>query len=310
MTRRTIQATLLIACTIFFLAAGTAAAASRIALLITMDEGPFKEAVAGFNDYLGAQGVPPTYEVFSLEGNSAKVGPALQKIKQGRFDLIFTLGALATETAVKEIKDTPIIAGLILRPDILKKAPNATGVALEFSLETQFSVMRKMLPRAHTVGVIYSPQENLKKIEQAAAIARSMGLELEEQEVSSPQDVPAALDRLAQKADVLWGVPDTLVLSPQLAKPILLFQFRNSIPFAGPSATWVKAGALYSLDYDYRELGAQCAAMAQKVLQGAQPNVIPVQAPRSVKYSLNLNTARMIKVVLPDDIVRGAFHMY
>ena len=135
-------------------------------------------------------------------------------------------------------------------------------------------------------------------------------MKLESQEVSAPQDVPAALERLAQKADVLWGVADALVLSPQLAKPILLFSFRNSIPFIGPSAPWVKAGALYSLDYDYRELGSQCAEIALKVLRGEAPNDISPDYPRTIKYSLNLNTARMMKITLPDELVRGALHTY
>lgn len=287
-----------------------AASGRRIALFISMEEGPFKEAVAGFRDYLDNQGMKPDYELFSLEGNSAKAGPAVQKIKQGGFDLIFTLGALATETALREITETPIVAGLILRTTTLKKSPNATGVGLECPPEMQFGWIRKILPEAHTIGVLYNPQENRVRIEAAAKAAQKMGLKLEGQEVSVPQDIPAALERLSQKADVLWGVADTVVLSPPLAKPILLFSFRNSIPFIGPSATWVKAGALWSLDSDYRDVGAQCAGLAEKILNGAAPGELDPEFPRSVNYSLNMNTARMMKIAIPDDVVKRALHAY
>jgi putative ABC transport system substrate-binding protein len=297
-------------CMALALPGGNAVAADRIAVLLSMDEGPFSEALAGFRDHLGKQDPQPGYDVFNLEGSAAKAGPAVRKIKEGGFTLILTLGALATDAAVREITDVPIVAGLILRTDALKKAPNATGVGLEFPLETQLSWIRRMLPEARTVGVIYSPQENRKMMESAARIAQTLGLVLERQEVSVPQDVPAALNRLSRKADVLWGVADTLVLSPQLAKPILLFSFRNSIPLIGPSAAWVKAGALYSLDWDYRDLGAQCGEMARQVLHGVPPGSIPAAVPRKVLYSVNRNTAQQMKITIPGQFLQGARNVF
>ena len=293
-----------------FLFVGEAVANDKIALLISLEEGPFKEVVAGFSEYLGKQGAQTTYDLFSLEGSATKTSAAIKKIGQNKYSLILSLGALATDAAVKDVVDTPIVAGLILKADALKKAPNATGVGLDFSLETQLSWIQKVLPGAHTIGVLYSPQENKKKIEMAARVAQKLGLKLEAQEVSSPQDVPSALERLAKKADVLWGLADTLVLTPQSAKPILLFSFQNSIPFIGPSTMWVKAGALYSLDYDYRELGAQCGELALKALKGARAGDIPPDVPRSIKYSLNMTTARALKIRLDDNLVQGALHTY
>ena len=307
---RAIISAALFACLAFSPARGGASAGERIAVLISLDEAPFQETLAGFREHISRQGLQPEYEIFSLEGNVSAAGPVLKKIRNGGFTLVLTLGSLATDSAVKEIADIPIVAGLILRTDALKKAPNATGVGLEFPLETQLSWMRRMLPEARTVGVIYSPQENRKKIEAAARIARTLGLELEQQEVSAPQDVPAALNRLSQKADVLWGVADTLVLSPQLAKPILLFSFRNSIPFIGPSAAWVKAGALYSLDWDYKDLGAQCAEMALQVLRGVPPGSIPAAVPRKVLYSVNRNTAQQMKITISEQFLQGARNVF
>ncbi len=307
---RTFVTLTLTLCMALALPAGNAVAAERIAVLLSMDEGPFSEALAGFRDVLGKQGPQPGYDVFNLEGDASKARPVIRKIKDGGFTLILTLGALATDAAVRDITDVPIVAGLILRTDALEKAPNATGVGLEFPLETQFAWLRRILPDARTVGVIYSPRENRKKVESAARIAQTLGFVLERQEISAPQDVPAALNRLSQKADVLWGVADTLVLSPQLAKPILLFSFRNSIPFVGPSAAWVKAGALYSLDWDYRDLGAQCGEMALQVLHGVPPSSIPAAVPRKVLYSVNRNTAQQMKITISEQLLQGARNVF
>jgi len=294
----------------FLLNGGTSVASEKIVLLISLEEAPFKQTVAGFNEYLTKQGIQASYEMYSLEGDSARVGPAIQKIKQSNAKLVFALGSLATDAALRELPDIPIVAGLVLRTDNLKQKANATGVGLEFPLETQFEWMRRFLPQAHTIGVIYNPEENQKRIDSAARIAKKQGLRLAAQQIHEPQDVPAALNNLSKGADVLWGVADSLALSPQIAKNILLFSFRNSIPFVGPSSTWAKAGALYSLDWDYADLGAQCGEMAHKVLTGALPSSIPVEMPRKVMYSVNLFTARQLKISLPDDLVRGALHTY
>jgi putative ABC transport system substrate-binding protein len=300
----------LILLAVVVLCSGTAHAAERIVLLISSDDAPYKEAVAGFNEYLSKQGLQPTYELISLGGDASKAGASIQKIKLGRFDLIFALGSLATDSVAREINDTPIIAGLVLRPEPLKKGSNITGVSIEFPLDLQFTWIQKMVPQAKTIGVVYSPDENKKKIEAAAKLAQKLGLKLEAQEIRATQEVPDALERLSKRAQILWGAPDSIALSMQMAKPILLFSLQNSIPFAAPSSMWVKAGALYSLDCDYKDVGAQCGEMAVKVLKGASPASLQPETPRTITYSINMNTARTMKLVIPDDVVRGAKQTY
>jgi len=285
---------------------GPARAAERIAVIVSSDDAPYKEAVGGFHEHLAKQGLQPTYEFLNLGSDPSRARATMQKVKQGGYTLIFTLGSLATDAAAREIGDLPIVAGLILRTDGLKKVPNLTGVALDLPVDVQLAWIQKILPQARTIGVVYNPEENKKKIESAAKAAQKMGLTLETQEVRSSQEVPDALARVAKRAQILWGVADSTVTSPQMARAILLFSVQNSIPVAGPSVTWARAGALYSLDSDYRDIGAQCGEMAAKVLKGAAPQTIPPETPGTVKYSLNLNAARQMKLSLPDEILHGA----
>ena len=137
-----------------------------------------------------------------------------------------------------------------------------------------------------------------------------MGLNLEAQEVRVPQELPAALKNLSSRADVLWGISDQLVLNPQTARHILLFSFRNQIPFIGLSSNWVKAGALYSLGWDYTDLGMQCGSMAYAVLQGADVRSISPATPRTVKYCVNQKTARNIKIDIPKSLLTYAEEVY
>lgn len=290
--------------------AGAAAAGEKIAVVLGHQEPPFIEAIGGIQGFLQQQGVQADYEVYRLGGDAAAIGKTVEQIKNSGVRLVLTLGSLATESAAKRITDVPIIACLVMRPESLRKSPNVTGVWLEFPIEVQLAWLRTVLPRARNIGVIYNPRENQQWIEAAARIAEDKGMNLVAREVRGPQDMPAALDALSREADVLLGVADSVALSPQMARPVLLFSFRNSIPFIGPSPTWVKAGAIHSLDWDYADLGAQAGEMALKALGGTPPHEIPPAPPRKVLYSLNLKTAQQMNITFPEQIVRGARRTY
>jgi len=282
----------------------------KVVIIVSENGVPFSEALAGFQQVLRKQAGQGGWEIYQLEGDPANAAQAVQKAKKTGAGLVFTLGSLATEAALKEMVNTYVIAGLVLRADVLKKAPNATGVILEFSFETQFKWMHNFFPNIRTIGVIYNSMENQGKIEAAAIVAERMGLKLETQKIQVPQDLPHALERIAKRADVLWGVADSLVLTPQTAKQVLLFSFQNHIPFVGLSSAWVKAGAFYSLDWDYKDLGMQCGEMALKILQGTPAGALTPATPRKLIYSVNLNTARHMKIEVPEALRRNAHSLF
>jgi putative ABC transport system substrate-binding protein len=187
---------------------------------------------------------------------------------------------------------------------------NTTGVTLDFPLETQFMMLRRFLPEERFVGVLYNPQENGDLIPNASKHANKHKFILVAEEVVLPRDLPAAMDKLVDEVDVLWSVTDRTVMRPQTARQILLFSYRNRIPLVGLSSKWVKSGALYSLDRDYEDIGAQCGEMAIKVLNGSSVDTIPPETPRKLLYSINLKTARHMKLKLPDSLINNASNLY
>jgi putative ABC transport system substrate-binding protein len=194
--------------------------------------------------------------------------------------------------------------------DYFKKSSNVTGVILEFPIESQFKWLQHIVPKNRNVGTIYNPGENRERIETASRIALKMGLGFEAHGIIDPKGLPEALIKLSKKSDVFWGIPDALVLNSQTVKHILLFSFQNRIPFIGLSPPWVKAGALYSLSWDYIDIGMQCGEMALKIFQGLSVQSIPTATPRKVGYVLNLTTANHMKIKVSDDLIRGAYQIF
>ncbi|MBI4848827.1 MAG: ABC transporter substrate-binding protein [Nitrospirae bacterium] len=282
----------------------------RVAVLLSHDALPYSSALEGFRENLSASKASVRYDIYPLKGDVSKAAQAVEDIKKKNYHLIYSLGTLAADTVLEKITDVPVITGLTMGTDKLSKSLNATGVVLDFSVRTQFEIMKRFLPEVKTVGTIYGYSQIQQMIDTAGHVAKEMNFRLEVRKISSPGEIPAALDAISNKADVFWGINDNMVFTPETAKHILLFSYRNRIPFIGLSSEWVKAGALYSLDRDYKSIGAQCGEMALKILSGSSVSSIPVAAPRTVIYSLNLKTAEHMKINFPETVVKNAFKIY
>ena len=278
----------------------------RIAVIVSQDAAPYQEALEGFKSFLESQGANPQWDVQELHGDGTLASAALQRARQDRPALVLALGSLGAQSAVREVRDIPIVAGLVLNAGDTAKAPNAAVVVLEFPVETELRFLQRLLPGRQNIGVLFNPSENQARIDAAARAAGALGLTLHARKVESPKDISDAFESLNKGADVFWGVADQVVLNPQTVRPILLFSLRNRIPFVGLSATWVKAGALYALDRDYNDIGLQCGEVALKILQGAAPSSIAPVTPRKVVYSVNLKTARLLKLDIGAPVLQAA----
>lgn len=284
------------------------ASRSRIVVVRSSKAVPYEEATAGVQQALQQHGVQVPIDLYTLDGDTDKMSAAFGHLAPD--DILVTLGALALQRVRAVVSTRPLVAGMLLSTEGLQSLPNATAVSLEFPWEVQVQWLRRVLPHIRTLGVLYNPKDNQRRIEAARQAARGLGFTVETQEVHDAKDLPAALASLGKRVEVLWGVVDDLVLNPQTAQQILLFSFQNRLPLIGLSAAWVKAGALYALEWDYTDIGQQCGEMVVQILHGAQARTLPIAAPRKVLYTLNQKTARHMKIDLAESLVRGAREVF
>lgn len=280
----------------------------HILVLLSHDAAPYRAALKGFRQALAQHGVDAIVEEVDLQQHEREASALLQKAKRER--VVITLGTAATEAALAENRSLSIVAGLILNVELLGKAGNATGVVLQIPPKVQFEWMQRVLRPSAKVGVLYNPQENQQRVEEAQRAAHEDRFELLAFQVTAPQLLPSALENAVSRSDALWVIPDSLVVSPETAKTLLLASFRNRVPMIGLSSAWVKAGALFALDWDYEDVGAQCAELAIQAMAGKRPGAIPPINARRFTYAVNLKTAREMRVELSDSLISGAAQVF
>lgn len=306
---------LIISCLLSWLvAAGGAGFAAEdtvphLVILLSHPGTPYEDSLQGFLDALSAKGLRVQHEVIQLNGEQQYATKVLSELDRKSVNLLATFGSLATRVVADHGNGLPVVAGLFLDRHFLKARNNITGVSMEFPLELQLQWISRVLPGCRNVGTIYGAFQ-AEKIEQAQQAAQQAGMALWAVPVKSPSELPLAMDSLASRAEVLWGLPDEMVFNPHTAKQILLYSFRNRIPVVGISEAWVKAGALFALHWDYQDLGRQCGEMAAQILRGTPPQALPLAHPRKVGMVLNLKTAVQLKISIPEAVLQSAQEVY
>ncbi len=179
------------------------------------------------------------------------------------------------------------------------------GVVLEHDHAVQFAQLRRMLPSARHVGLVFHTRDGSARFDAAAQAARRAGLEAVALGVESAAEVQATVERLAGGLDALMVLPDAEVLSPQAARALLTVSMRQRVPLVGPAGSWVRAGALYALEWDYEDLGQQCADVAQRLL-GLRAQPAATQPPRRTVLVINRRAAQHLRVAVPNDVLRSA----
>jgi putative tryptophan/tyrosine transport system substrate-binding protein len=282
---------------------------ARAALRITVLQGSAgtasRDMVDGFRRRMEQLGRPSVITVIATDGDAG--GPVPRSVGA---DLVVALGVRAASIAARDYRGTPAIGALVTRESALPDNSVGGSVVLEFSVETELEWMRRLLPQVRRIGVLYSSDENARLVARAREVARGLGLEIVARRVANPAEIPGALSALSGSADALWGISDDVVLTAETAKAMLLASLRSRIPFVGLSSQWARAGAVYALERDYADLGAQTADLAARMLDGGTPRPPEVVRPRKVGYALNIRTADLLRVTISPALVRGAVEVY
>lgn len=268
------------------------------------------QLIESFEKHLSALFPGCEFVHYSLGKTPSHSSKIFQDIDERKPSLLLTVGSQATDTGLNSVAGVPLVATMILNAEQLAQSPRATGVQLNHSPDVHLQWVSRFLPNVRRVTILYNPKENSDEVEKFKNAAAAFQLELEPIPVGSIKELPAALKFIGRTSEVLLSIPDKTVYSGKTARAVLLSTFRNRIPFVGLSPSWVKAGALYSLDWDYGDLGRQCAEMGGKILNGTAVADIAPATPEKVRHVLNVKTADHMRLKIDSPLVQGAAKVY
>jgi putative tryptophan/tyrosine transport system substrate-binding protein len=201
----------------------------------------------------------------------------------------------------------PIGQGFI--ESMARPGGNITGLAQPYFelYEKMMQVLKEILPNAGRIGVLYNPQsplnvQNLQHIDRAATL---LGVRIVPLQAMTPEGMQSALDAAVRdKVDGVFVTSDPVTLGRR--DLINDFAKRHRLPTMYTSREFVAEGGFATYGPDFLADFPRAAVYVDKILKGAKPADLPVEAPADYRLVINLKTADAIGLKIPDAILARA----
>jgi putative ABC transport system substrate-binding protein len=222
-----------------------------------------------------------------------------------------TVGPLTQATRTVPIVFThttdPVGGGFV--ESLSRPGGNATGFTnFEFGISGKWlELLKQIAPHVTRVAVIRDPLQasgggQLGAIQSAAP---SFGVELSPVGVRDAGEIERAITAFAR------GPNDGLIVtSSALAQVhrdlIVMLAAQHKLPAVYSQRFFVTGGGLISYGPDRADHSRRAAAYIDRILKGAKPADLPVQAPIKYETVINLKTAKALGLDIPQSLLTAA----
>ena len=294
-------------------AASSADSAKKIKIgIIQLVEHPaLDQAYKGFVDGLAAEGYVDgdniAIDYQNAQGEQANCVTIANKLVNDRDNLIFAIATPAAQAVANLTKDIPILVSAVTDPKTAnlvesneRPGTNVSGTSDLTPVAAQISLLKRILPNAKKVGLMYCSSEanSIFQIDLAKAACAAEGLEYVEASVSASNEIQQVTQGLVGKVDALY-VPTDNMLAAGMAN-VAMVANQAKLPVICGEEGMVKSGGLATYGINYYELGKQTAKQAVAILRdGANPAEMPIEYLEKCDLAVNHETEAAIGVKVP-----------
>ncbi len=170
------------------------------------------------------------------------------------------------------------------------------------------SMLKEVAPHLTRVAFVANPKfkgyDYFWGFAQAAAPA--LAIELVPSQIGSDAaDVERAIESFARMPDGgLLFVPDATTIANR--DLVIALATRYRLPAVYPWRFFVTAGGLMSYGIDNVDVLQKAASYVDRILRGAKPADLPVQAPTRFEAAVNLKTAKALGLTIPPTLLATA----
>jgi putative ABC transport system substrate-binding protein len=298
--------------------AQTPAKAHRVGLLMTTTPAAAAHIVVAFADGLRelghVEGKNVRFEYRWAAGDRERFAELAADLVRQHVDVLVAssqAAALAAQRATKTIPivmvnaTDPVEAGLVA--SLIRPGGNVTGLSQQLTREIrakQLQLLKEMLPKMAGVGVLHSAATTVGLREYEAA-GQTLEVRVQVVEVRNRNDLESAFAVMAQaRIDALLVPADPFLFTERQRVAQLAREHR----LAGMYSTreFAEAGGLMSYSARLSEQFRRAAIYVDKILRGASPATLPVEAPTHYELVINLKTAKALGLTIPPSLLQRA----
>lgn len=195
-------------------------------------------------------------------------------------------------------------------PNLARPGGNLTGFTnFEFTIGSKWlEALKHVAPQVRRVALIFNPdtapfaRKFWQPIEDAAS---SFDVEPMQSPVRDVGEIEHAIAAFAHHANGgLMVLPD--VSTANHRDLIIALAARYHLPAVYPYRYFAASGGLMSYGSDVADVYRRAAAYVDRILKGAVPGDLPVQAPTKFEFVINLKTANALGLTVPPRVLGSA----
>lgn len=294
-----------------------AAAETRSVAVTAIVEHPaldsVRDGVRAALEQAGYTGDNLKWQYQSAQGNTATAAQIARKFVGDRPDVIVSIATPSSQAVVASTRSVPVVFAAVTDPVAAQlvrnwepSGGNVTGVSDELELERQMELVKRVVPDAKRVGMVYNPGEanSVVVVERLRKLLPEMGMTLVEAAAPRTVDVGSAARSLVGKVDVIYTNTDNNVVSAYEA--LVKVGMDTKIPLIASDTDSVKRGAIAALGLDYFKHGEQAGELVVRILQGEAPGSIAPQKSADLSLYLNRAAAAAQGVTLSQELIDSA----
>ena len=225
-------------------------------------------------------------------------------------DLILSNDTPTTATLLQQTRTVPIVFATVADPvgsgfvaSFARPGGNATGFAVyEASLGGKWlELLKETVPSVSRAVVIFNPatapfaDNQLKSINNAAT---TFGVEVSVAYVHDVSELETVVATQAREPNSgLIVLNEDFLIAHRVE--IISLAARYRLPAVYPFRFFAELGGLVSYGVDLNDNFRRAVPYADRVLRGAKPSELPVQAPVKFELVINLKTAKAIGIDVP-----------
>lgn len=276
--------------------------------------------IAGLAEEGLVEGENLTIEYKNAEADMGTAGQISNGFVTEQVDLICAITTPSAQSAYNAAMDTgiPVIYTAITDPVAAELAledgtsvGEITGTSDKLPVEEQLKMIRKILPEAKKLGILYTTSEanSVSAIEEYKGLVEEYGFELVIKGITTTADIPLATDDLLQEVDCITNLTDNTVVN---SLPTILEKANEKkVPVFGSEIEQVKIGCLAAEGIDYIALGKQTGKMAAQVLKGEQKaSEMTFETITEPGFYVNTKVAENLGIEIPEDLLDTAIESF
>jgi putative ABC transport system substrate-binding protein len=233
-------------------------------------------------------------------------------------DIIVTTGNVDTKITQGATRDVPIVFMPASGPrqlgfveSVARPGTNLTGITYYRSLEEtgkRLEIFKEVVPGLRRLVLLVDALEDHigpLSLPLVGRVAAQLAIEIVEKPVKSLVQAEEALTQVSKNAaDGVFIVCTALFNDLKKIGRVLA---QKKVPLYGCATEQVtEEGALLSYAPDFYQIGYRGAWYVDRILKGARPHELPVEAPRKFELAINLRTAEAIQLKIPPEVLQRA----